>query len=177
MMKTFISIILLTILCSCDYTGALESVCNGNRRDVSGFAGRYTWDLGTGSPANITIKRIQRGVYSMQADGEELFSYTTCKIGGVTLAESFLEADDESPDMYTLHRLEVSRQNTVIRTLQFEEKTLQDNGISYEKEEAEVEGVPLSIILIHNAQVDKEDLVKMSVDSNGKEPFYIELKK
>ena len=175
-MKQLIYLVPLLLFVACDFTAVTQTVCGNSRDNIRGFEGRYQWDWGEGQMIPVSIQRTARGEYTLvSSDGAPVMTYSTCRINGVNIAESLVQSDDGSGDFLSLFKVTLSRRRTVISTLQFEEKSLNDNGVNYELEETEIEGIPLSVIQIDNSQLSSRDLVNLSVSSNGKEPFYIEL--
>lgn len=156
---------------SCDFTAIESSICENNLSDIRGFVGRYSMDVGQGQTIPVSVNRVSRGNYSLiSSDGVEVMAYQTCRISGLNIAESLVEEG-----VLAAFTIKLSSRSTVIKTLQFDESVLNNNGINYQLEETEIEGIPLSMIQIDNSQISSRELVNMSVSSNGKEPFYIEL--
>ncbi|MAZ48763.1 MAG: hypothetical protein CME65_09375 [Halobacteriovoraceae bacterium] len=172
-MKCLVSLFVLLSLSACDFTAIESSICQNNLSDMRGFDGRYSMDVGQGHTIPVSVSRVSRGNYSLLSDdGVELMSFQTCKVSGLNIAESLVEEG-----VLAAFKIELSSRSTVIKTLQFVETILDNNGVSYQVEETEIEGIPLSMIQIDNSRMSSQELVNLSVSSNGKEPFYIELTK
>lgn len=177
-MKSLYFLFSFLVLMGCDLTAIDRSLCQNNLSDIRGFAGRYNWDLGEGQKIPVSVRRLSRGKYALvSSDGAEAMTYQTCRFGRLNIAESLVEGEAGDDDFLAAFKISLSSRSTVISTLQFDEKVLSDNAIKYELEETEIEGIPLSMILIDNSQLAARDLINLSVESNGKEPFYIELTK
>lgn len=172
----FLILSLLTFVTACDFTSIKSPVCAESKSDIRRFAGNYKWDMGEGFIVSVVMKRFSRGEYTLMAeDGTAIMNFTTCRVGRRSIAESLIRSDDGESDFLALFTIQLSRRNTLIKTLQFDEKTLNDNGVDFIKEETRIEDIPMSAIDIDNSNLEPQELVNLSVSDNGKEPFYIEL--
>jgi hypothetical protein len=162
---------------SCEYSAVTKSVCNNSLTDVRGFVGKYKWNLAEGNSIPIRVVRKSKGTYGFMGDNGEAFEYKTCKIGRTYIAETELDSEDGSEVFYQILILNIDRNSTILKTVQFTEQSLSDNGVPFVFESAEMQGVEFSAMLIDNSYISSRDLIGLRSQNNGREPFIIKLDK
>ncbi len=168
-MKFLSSLFLLFFVSSCEYTTISKSLCEGNLRDIRGFAGRYTWNV-EGQIVPLQIRRISRGHYKMSGDGgSQGMEYKTCKINGVNIVEFYEEG------VIQLLKAQFSPKKLDIKSIMFNPARLDDEGIVYSLESGEIEGVPVKLIEVDNKHISSSKLISLESTDGNSVPYQITL--